>query len=183
MSIALTTAGHPGVPRCSEATTVKKTSRRRQRSPVCKSFPWPCLPFITDEPGRIPSRCFFDVPAEGYSEGNLRGMRLFGDYMAALQSKEAAGCAQWVLRDVFGAMASPGDEVSRCGAAVGFVSMLVEALHLAAVRLDHSALVNAHTQRFSAFLAAQEAIELARKRMFVERMRAGRDAKRARDAA
>ena len=101
MSMDSTTAGQPGVPRCSEATTGSKAGARRAtrtapRAPKVRR-PFPDMSFVTDTGHHrvrvLDNRDWFDVPRQAYGPGNITGMQAFAEFMGALKRHDYPGFA------------------------------------------------------------------------------------------
>lgn len=123
----------------------------------------------------------FDVPAQEYGAGSITGYRCAAELLAALERgygphidvpsivREAAAAAR--LRS--------GTAPSRKGAAVAFLSVVEEAMKFLAQNAQHAKHLSQKIAEAESVNAQFDELQAERRAAFVERMRAGRAAKRA----
>jgi hypothetical protein len=72
----------------SASTVAPPTKTRRSTRPKAggKSLHIPSLSFVTDQRGRKPFRCWFDVPPEAYWAGHVTGARIYQELIAYVRS-------------------------------------------------------------------------------------------------
>lgn len=129
----------------------------------------------------------FDVPAETYADGYPRGIQAAGELLQAIKHGAPFVQVPDLLQAASDAMGKdepcrPGT-LDRRGAAVGFLRTVEDALAFAARHSDHAAHIAAKLARMQAVEATSKADKQARTTAAVQRMRAGREAKRALAAA
>ncbi|WP_137730814.1 hypothetical protein [Pseudaquabacterium pictum] len=149
-------------------------------------LPFPCLPFVTDQDGRAPWRCHFDLQAQTYEDGHVTGGEVFRQCMRFLADAQGNATLQAGRRDVVldviveaGAIAADRDDTSgRRGAAVAFLRLAVDMLRAGAGAVDHEqmadvALADARQRR-----GRWQVQEATRKAVFTDRMQRAKLAKR-----
>ena len=105
-----------------------------KRLPLCKSYSFGT--FDANAGRNNPTGWnFFDVPAEGYSEGNITGARAAIQLAKACHDGEEMAGLENVLKEIFAIRATDEKErYSRYGATAGFMYVLEE---LFAMAFDH----------------------------------------------
>ena len=136
--------------------------------------------------GKLVRFTYFDVPPQNYAEGTITGYRCAAELLEAL-ALDHGPCISMhhLLAEVAVAQRERGGaSVSRHYAAVAFMGVVSESLRLSARRADYRAWLHkriASAEQYAQDAAERRAIERAE---FVERMKAGKTAKRlAREAA
>ncbi len=143
---------------------------------VASAQPFTGNPYGPD--GKWRDCAYFDFPVEEYAEGNLTGMKAFVQFMAALERREALPTSEIIVAAV-AARAESGKVPSRRGAAVGFLSLLVDCLTLTAMtRDDYKHIAAQRIERLQAYMASEKTRQAAG-HVFAQRMRAARQAEAA----
>lgn len=145
------------------------------------------MSFVTEEVNRVggwTGERYFDVPAEDYCAGSVTGYRCAAELLDALGRGYGPHVVKWqVIKAAVQASEEPHGEPSRCGAGTSFMEVIGDALTFMAKHSRHREFMAAkiaEAERWQATIAEREAKEKA---AFVERMKAGRAAKRNRAAA
>ena len=123
----------------------------------------------------------FDVPAQEYGAGSITGYRCAAELLAALQRGYGPhiDIPSIVREAAASARCSSGAKPSRAGAAVAFMSVVTEALKFLAQNSLHAEYIGREIAKVERLNVVYDELEAERKAAFIERMRAGRAAKRA----
>ena len=145
------------------------------------------LSFITKEISRVGSwtgeRCF-DVPAEDYYSGSVTGYRCAAELLDALARGYGPHIIkQHVIKAALQASDEPYGKPSRRGAGTAFMEVIEGALTFMAKHSRHKEFMAAKIAEVERLQATMAELEAKEKAAFVERMKAGRAAKRNRAAA
>lgn len=130
--------------------------------------------------GRITASSDFDVPEEDYSAGQITGYRCAAELLEAMQRNYGPVIPlAWILREAGLAGLEACSRPSRRGAAVGFLSVVGDALRFMANNAEVKAYMASKIQNAEKHDAWNRAQATKDKAAFVERMRKGREAKQA----
>lgn len=145
------------------------------------------LSFVTEEINRV--GCWtgergFDVPAEDYYAGSVTGYRCAAELLDALARGYGPHFVkQHVIKAALQASDEPYGKPSRRGAGTAFMEVIEGALTFMAKHSRHKEFMAAKIAEAERLQATMAELEAKEKAAFVERMKAGRAAKRNRAAA
>lgn len=145
------------------------------------------LSFVTEEINRVGGwtgeRCF-DVPAEDYYAGCVTGYRCAAELLYALARGYGPHFVkQHVIKAALQAREEPYGKPSRRGAGTAFMEVIGEAVTFMAKHSRHREFMAAKIAEAERLQATMAELDAKEKAAFVERMKAGRAAKRNRAAA
>lgn len=140
------------------------------------------LSFVTEEINRAGGwtgeRCF-DVPAEDYYAGSVTGYRCAAELLEALARGYGPHIIKsHVINDALQASDEPHGKPSRRGAGTAFLAIVGEALTFMARHSLHKEFMAAKIAEAESARTTMAELDAKEKAAFVERMKAGRAAKR-----